>query len=207
MNSFQYESNDPVDATQADQTQAENPYASTNEFELSEISSSGEELSPIAFATTLFVWTVVCSLSAAPSFLFAVQDLAKDQVVAMIIGVVIFIGIYTSADLLTRERPFRKDARMRTILRSTFIVRSIMVIIFPIATITDVVLGMFSVSIVQFFAGPFYDQSLNFDRKMGFGVALATTLVQGCLLSVLLFFLGLFISGIVFITRSLLNRA
>ena len=200
------ESNGPADDAQGEPRQTENPYASTSDFEPAGIFSSDVELSPIGLVTTLFVWTGVCSLSAAPSFIFAAQELAKNQAIAMVIGVLIFIGLYSAADLLTRERPFRKDARMRTILRATFIVRSIMVILFPIATVTDVILGMFSVGFVQSVSRSFKGTNGTFDSKLGFGETLATTLVQGWLLSVLLFFLGLFITAIILVTRSLMNR-
>jgi uncharacterized membrane protein YqaE (UPF0057 family) len=81
-----------------------------------------------------------------------------------------------------------------------------MVIIFPIATTTDIFLGILSVSLVQAIARVFKVSNPSFDSNMSFGVTLVTTLVQGCLLSVLLFFLGLFISGIIFATRAVMNR-
>ncbi len=206
INSAQEESNRLMDDSRLDQRPAENPYASTSNFEPGGISSSVVEVSPAGLAKTLSVWSVVCALSAAPSFIIAVQSMAKDQVMAMVFGVVVFIMIYSAADLFTRERPFRKDSRMRTILRSTFIVRSVMVIIFPIATTTDIFLGILSVSLVQSIARVIEVSNPNFDSNMSFGVTLVTTLVQGCLLSVLLFFLGLFIGGIIFATRALMNR-
>ncbi len=124
----------------------------------------------------------------------------------MALGIIIFIGIYSYADLTTRSRPFRKNPRMRTILRATFIVRSIMVILFPIALTTDLFLGFASVSLVQSIAGFFGDIEPYTKHQMGFLMTLITTLVQGSLLSGLLFLLGLLISTIMFVARFLMNR-
>jgi hypothetical protein len=185
-----------------------NPYASTNIIEGVIDNDAIADIFPANLFVTIGIWSFVCILSAAPSFIIAINDIAKNQAIAMVLGVLIFIGIYTSADLLSRNRPIRKDPRMRTILRSTFIVRSIMVMLFPIATATDIFLGLFSVSIVNGTSRMFHSSTIdNYDGKMGFGMTLATTLVQGCLLSGLLFLLGLFIAAIIYVSRAVMNRA
>ncbi len=178
----------------------ENPYASSPAMDLEDASVEINENAPWHSGRSVLTWTVVCSLSSAPSFFFAIGSVAKNQALAMVLGVIIFIGIYTIADMLSRNSPFRRNSRMRSILRSTFIVRSIMVVVFPIAIYTDVTLGMLSVAIVGSVA-----QSTGeiYKRAFGFIETLATTLVQGCLLSILLFFLGLLISVFVFVIRSL----
>lgn len=84
------------------------------------------------------------------------------------------------------------------------VVRENMVVIFPVAMMTDMLLGMISVSLVQSVARPL--RAEYFKDSMGFGMTLATTLVQGCMLSILLFFLGLLITAIVFVIRSLASR-
>jgi hypothetical protein len=176
-----------------------NPYASTTNLEDSFIACEDSELDihPASVVKALLVWSLVCTLSAAPSFCVAIGSVARGQVLAMVLGVVIFTGIYTYADLFTRSLPIRKDLRMRTILRSTFIVRSIMVILYPIALWTDMFLGIASLTIVHFFLGRV---------EVGFGYILITTLIQGSLLSGLLFLLGLLISAIMYATRCLMNR-
>ncbi len=187
-----------------DPENSENPYAITNDFESIAITNPVEEVTPASIATTILLWTVVCSLSAAPSFFFAIAELARYQAAAMIVGVCIFIGIYSAADLLSRKLPFRKNPRIRSILRATFIVRSIMVVIFPVALVTDMFLGMFSVGLVRSVTRPLTTD--YFKDEMGFGMTLATTLVQGCMLSIFLFFLGLLISAIVFVVRAIASR-
>jgi hypothetical protein len=180
----------------------ENPYAITHDVE-SEGGLHQANRTPASLVATILLWTVVCSLSAAPSFFWANGEVAKDQDGAMVLGVVVFIGIYSAADLLSRGMLFRQNAQMRSILRATFMVRSVMVVIFPVALTTDLFLGMFSVSFVEYLVKPFHP---GLERKMSFGVAFATTLVQGGLLSIFLFFLGLLISAIVFLIRSLTIR-
>ena len=182
-----------------------NPYAPSHSVdpEISRVET--KELSTRVFVQTFLIWTCVCLLSAAPSFIIAFGDMAKSQVIALVLGILIFIVIYTSADLLSRDTPARKNTRFRSILRATFIIRSVMVVIFPIATVTDIFLGLFSVGIVfsvlRFFKIEFQENA------MGFGMVLATTLVQGCLLSIFLFFLGLLITVFQFILRSLFSQS
>jgi len=181
----------------------ENPFAPNPAMDLEDVSVETMEIASWNLGRSILTWTVVCSLSAAPSFFFAIGSVAKNQAAAMLIGVIIFIAIYTISDMHSRNSPFRRNPRMRSILRSTFIIRSIMVIVFPIAIFTDVFLGMYAVFIVRFVAQA---TDKNFESEIGFAATLATTLVQGCLLSILLFFLGLFISVFVFVIRSLASR-
>jgi hypothetical protein len=181
----------------------ENPYATSNAGSLDSILPPMNR-TEASFVTTFLTWTVVCGLSAAPSFFWAISEVAKDQANAMILGVVSFIGIYTAVDILSRDMPFRQNSRMRSILRATFIVRSVMVVIFPVALTTDLFLGLISVNFVGFVLKPLEPAM---QKGMSFGIAYATTLVQGCLLSVFLFFLGLLISAIVFLIRSLAGNA
>lgn len=188
------------------QTDLSNPYASTQNPEDSFISTEDHEIGAASVGKTILVWSLVCTLSAAPSFFFAIGAIARGQALAMALGVITFIGLYTYADLTTRSRPFRKNPRMRTILRATFIVRSIMVILFPLALTTDLFLGLASVSLVQSVARLFADIEPYSKNQMGFGMTLITTLVQGSLLSGLLFLLGLLISTIMYVARFLMNR-
>jgi hypothetical protein len=179
----------------------ENPYALTSETYSEAIANSETAISGVSILKSSLVWSIVCSVSAAPSFFIAVTEVAENQAIAMVIGVFIFIMIYTFADLVTRNLAARKNTRIRTILRATFIVRTIMVVFFPIALFTDVLLGAISVSILSSAARIFNAEFA--ESKMTFGMALATTLLQGCMLSILLFFLGLLIAVVVFVIRSL----
>ena len=79
-----------------------------------------------------------------------------------------------------------------------------MVVVFPVAMFTDLFFGMVSVSLVT---GVVKSLDVVFvENQMGFTMALTTTLVQGCLLSIFLFLLGLLITTIVFVIRSLASR-
>ncbi len=98
-------------------TDSENPYSPTAISELPPtLSVDGRRpMTPGRIVLSLFVWTLVCTLSAAPSFLIAISEIARDQAMAMIIGVIIFIGIYTAADLYTYSSKLRSSRRMRII--------------------------------------------------------------------------------------------
>jgi len=184
--------------------ESENPYALMHDLRSDEAERASRPRSNLSIAKTLFVWTLVCSLSAAPSFYFAISQMAKDQAAAMILGVIIFIAIYTLADLVSREFPARKNVHLRRIMRATFLVRSMMVVVFPLSLFTDLWLGMIAVGITTSLWRVFDREFLQ--NQMTFSMTLATTLLQGCLLSVLLLLLGLLIGVAAFVIRSLASR-
>ena len=181
-------------------TEPNNPSAPTTIHELPPSESEGEQRRPLTLgrmAGSLLVWTLVCTLSAAPSFAIAISDIAQDQAAAMILGVILFIAMYTTADVYTYSSKLRRSRRMRIILRSTFILRSLMVVLYPVAVFTDIILGMFSVSFVGLLFRLNDPAPASGPPQLDFAATLVTTLVQGTLLSLLLLLLGAIIAGII----------
>lgn len=105
-----------------------------------------EEFSPIR---SLGTWTLVCGISAAPSFVIAMGIIPKGTWPAMVMGVAIFIVLYVQLDYRTRQAAFRKDKRIRYSLYATYVLRIIASIIFPIGTFIDLMCGFCSAAVVS----------------------------------------------------------
>lgn len=108
-----------------------------------------KEPEPIAIPTVLrrlLLWTAVCVVSAAPSFVIAAHQYHQG---AMALGVVVFILIYTG---LTSTAAFERFHRRPFVRRTLYIgygTRMAISIIFPIAMFPDIVAGTLSISIVR----------------------------------------------------------
>ncbi len=89
----------------------ENPYTPSPLMAPEDSYVGVDETTPWIVGRSILTWTIVCSLSAAPSFVFAIGEIAKNQAVAMVLGIIIFIAIYSTADLVTRYSPFRRNPR------------------------------------------------------------------------------------------------
>ena len=127
----------------------------------------------------LLLWTAVCVISAAPSFVVAHQQ--YDQA-AMVLGVCLFILVYTA---LTSTEAFERFHRRRFIRRTLYIgygMRVAISIVFPIALFPDVFAGAISVSLVR--------EILRLEPQ-AFAGTLAATCISGALLNVIVFaFMG-----------------
>jgi|SRR5215217_1151094 len=129
------------------------------------------------------LWTVVCCVSAAPSFVWAggIQGTgprggAFDRG-AMAFGVALFILLYTAA---TSTRAFERFHARPFVRRTLYIgygVRVGLSLAFPIGLGADLLPGMLSVSTVE---------KLGLDPR-SFAGTFATTMVQGAILNVLIF--------------------
>lgn len=126
-----------------------------------------------SFPRRLALWAVLCSLSAAPSFVWAIG--AYDPA-AMGCGISIFILAYAVASGTTtvariKSRPFAR----RTFLIG-YITRVGISVTYPVGMALDMLPGMISKSIVESIV----------DRPEGFLGTLMTTVVQGAFLNVIL---------------------
>jgi hypothetical protein len=122
----------------------------------------------------LLLWTVVCGVSAAPSFLFAREGF-DDR--AMAVGVGLFILAYT---VVTSTRAFERFHDLPFVRRTLYIgygTRLAASIFFPVGMTADVFPGMISVGLVDNWTG--YDPE-------SFTGTFLITLVQGTLLNVIL---------------------
>ena len=135
------------------------------------------------------LWTIVCVVSAAPSFMWASHEFDRD---AMIVGVALFILAYTALTITPAFERFYHRPFVRRTLHVGYGVRVGLSILFPLGMGLDMMPGMLSVGIVEGVMGNGRD----------FAGTLATTVVQGTLLNVILF---LFMSIVYAIQRAFMR--
>jgi hypothetical protein len=142
----------------------------------------------------LLLWSVICLISAAPSFFFGVSlHGTAPPIVAMLLGIAVFIGLYTWASGTRFFRRLRRHPYARRCLFIGYGTRLFISIVFPIGIYVDMVCGIVSTGIVEHALG---------DAESVIGV-FVTTLLQGVELNVLLVLLMLASYGI---QRLLLGR-
>lgn len=151
---------------------------------------------------SLAIWSLVCVVSAIPSFVWGLGTIASTAAVAMLLGVVIFIVGYVFADQCTQQARWRRNRSLRTALKIGYITRLTISIIFPVGGFLDMVCGLFSVSIVDFASSIMIGGSATSGMpSAGFGQVLATTLVQGVVLNVVLAAYVLLVFGIMLVAN------
>lgn len=134
---------------------------------------------------TALRWALVCSISAAPSFAFGLIT-TDGRIAGMLVGILIFIVGYTWIDFRTAERPWRRRRRVRRTLRMVYGTRIAISILFPIGAYLDLFCGLISITITE----PITRLELR-NNSLDFFDALLTTLVQGCVMNVVLAVYGL----------------
>ena len=125
-------------------------------------------------------WLIVCSISAIPSFVFGMV-VTDNEVGGMLVGILIFVAGYTWLDFITAKRPWRQNPRIRRMLRITYGTRIAISILFPIGGFLDVMCGTLTLTIIS----PFTDV-IPGTNSLSFLGAMMTTLIQGCILNVVL---------------------
>ena len=143
----------------------------------------------------LLLWTVICAVSAAPSFFLASSEFSRP---AMVFGVCLFIAAYTAA---TSTRAFERFHGRPFVRRTLYIgygLRLAASCLMPIGFIDgggslagvlmlpDILPGILSVGLVQ--------NVLRIEEHSFIGTLLIT-IVQGTLLNLIVFFLMLAIWG------------
>ncbi len=126
------------------------------------------------FETRLVIWTVICTVSAAPSFLLAFSEF---DLGAMVCGIGVFILAYT---VVTGTETFRRCEAMAFVERTLYAgfgLRIMLTAVVPAGLVVDLLVGAISIQITR---GLFADSE-------GFACTFVTTLVQGALLNVALF--------------------
>ena len=127
----------------------------------------------------LALWTGVCSISAAPSFIWAAQEFDR---LAMITGVLLFIIAMTAMTCTRTFEHFEARPFVRRTLYIGYGGRLLISIAFPIGMFVDLWPGVISMELVQ---------SLGLETRAFLGTLLIT-LVQGGILNVILMlFMGL----------------
>ncbi|MFK8115387.1 MAG: hypothetical protein AB8B91_24530 [Rubripirellula sp.] len=177
-----------------------NPYAPTIHSDSDE--PVAEELTPVrsSLLATFGRWSLVCTLSATPSF-FLGLSITGGQVFGMLIGICLFILGYTALDYQTALSSVRQKKSVRRTLRITYGTRIVITVLFPIAVYLDMICGLISVGITSELSG--IDLSSN-SNEMGFLASLITTIVQGIVMNVVLGVYGIVVH-LIQLTIMLLN--
>lgn len=140
---------------------------------------------------TFLRWFVVCGISAIPSFVFGLI-VTGNQFAGMIVGILMFVAGYTWLDFATAHRPWRRNPRIRRTLRIAYGTRIAISVLFPIGGFLDVICGTLSMAITT----PLTGVVSPGEQSLGFFGAVLTTLVQGCLLNVVLGIYALLVHAI-----------
>jgi hypothetical protein len=132
-------------------------------------------------ARRALLWTLLCSISAIPSFLFAVNTFSFP---GMFFGVSLFIVLYTvftstPAFLKFREKPF-----VRRTLYIGYSIRLLVSVFFPVGMALDMIPGIISVGIVEELGG--VTGGSRAGPGADFVATFLITLIQGTILNVLL---------------------
>ena len=172
-------------------SQAENPFSppSATVAPPSPFASARPPRHDRSWIASVLLWTLICGVSAGPSFFWGLATIADQQYLAMVSGICIFIAIYTVADQLTQSRLWRHQPTMRLTLRIGYVTRLLVSVAFPIGIGVDLMCGIVSVGLVEAVI-----PSLNITYKgqsptesAGFFATLLVTLIQGVTLNVVLF--------------------
>ena len=185
-----------------------NPFAPPTSSDFLELQPASETESPRrhrSLPRCLLVWTVVCTVSAAPSFVWGLNTVAPSQAIAMLTGVAIFIAGYTLADFLTQHASWRQSPTTRLTLKIGYATRIAISILFPVGGTLDLICGSFSIGLSQqLFAtalpGEFGGGNAD---SLDFLGTLTITLIQGCVLNLVLTAYMLVVFTILFGVRRL----
>jgi len=137
------------------------------------------------FPRQLGMWTVICSISAAPSFFMALMDYREpQQVVAMVAGIFCFILAYAAFGSTPLAKQFRQSPRVRRTVAIGYGTRMVISLLsagfflgMPFPVVMDLYCGAISLGVIK---------SYGFYEGEPLGIFL-TTLLQGGFLNVVLF--------------------
>ena len=153
-----------------------------------------ETPSPPVPAKVFLKWLVICSVSAAPSFVIALmlaRDGVWDEIAGMSLGIMVFVLSYTYLELRPEVQRLLSDPRKRLTAKIGYGIRIGMSILFPVGFYLDMIVGFVSVAITTSFL-----QGGSPDEFGGFPWHFSTTIVQGILLNIVLLTLMLLIYGL-----------
>ncbi|WDI40858.1 hypothetical protein [Bremerella sp. P1] len=136
-------------------------------------------------------WSLICGISAIPSWVIAASA-TMAAISGMTTGVIIFAIGYTFLDVWTRKHPLRQKPEVKTTLRITYGTRIAISLLFPVGFFVDLWCGIIALTLTSLFF-----KTGDFDvSKMEFTSTLMTTLIQGCLLNIVLAGFGLVVYAI-----------
>lgn len=152
----------------------------------------------VRVASNFLVWTAICGVSAAPSFIWGMA-IAHDaeHVAAMLTGIGIFVLAYTAVSSLRAVETFKRRPFVGRTLKIGYGTRIALSILFPAGLTLDLWCGIAAVSITD----------LKHGAGNSFGLILATTLVQGVILNCILMVYMALIYGVQWVARKRPPRA
>ena len=167
-----------------------NPYAPPQAIEEPAISAAKSDVAKRPYAVRLLWalgrWSVVCGVSAAPSFMLWISHPTPEMKglhsVAMICGVAVFVIGYAIAECSPLYDRILKVPNARTVLYVGYISRMVLSFLFPLAVMVDMFFGIAAMAIVESLGG-----NLNSSNPtMAFIDVMGTTVVEGVLLNIAL---------------------
>jgi hypothetical protein len=133
----------------------------------------------------------VCGIAALPSFFWGFA-MTGGEITGMLLGIFLFAVGYTLIDFRTAAWPIRQKKTIRRTLRFTYGTRIAISVLFPVGGYLDAICGIFSLGLISSVFG----ESIERLDGMGFRLTLLTTIVQGCLLNIVLAVYGLLVFGV-----------
>jgi hypothetical protein len=139
------------------------------------------------------LWTVVCGVSALPSFVWAEMSSPIDfDLGAIITGILIVIGTYTLATGTQFVVRLQAKPRAARAFRIGYLFRMFLSALFPLGMGVDLIPGMISVMLVDGLLGGSVSKSGSGGNSVSFVITLSITLLQGLFLNLIGFaFMGL----------------
>ncbi len=129
------------------------------------------------------LWAALCSICAAPSFIWAAHQY---DAAAMLFGVFLFVVLYTGATCTPHFERLRDRPFVRRTLYLGYGTRLGLSIVFPLGMAVDLIPGMLSAEIVNSVTA----------NATGFAGTLITTVIQGAFLNAILGVFMLIVYGL-----------
>ncbi|HOW70889.1 MAG TPA: zinc ribbon domain-containing protein [Phycisphaerae bacterium] len=126
------------------------------------------------------LWTMICGITAIPSFVWARSEFSTP---GMVVGVALFVAMYTMVSGTSAVARWRTSRLTDRTFRIGYFTRVVVSAIVPLGMALDLVPGIVSVSLVEAVMNP---RIPAMSGGRGFFVTLVITLVQGTLLHITL---------------------
>ena len=149
---------------------------------------------PASLRRMIAVWSAVGIVSAAPSFVVGLA-ITEGQFVGMVAGVATFVGLLVLIDFRTTRTTWRRRPLVRRTLRTVYITRLIVSLVFPVGMYIDMLCGFASVGLSSIALS--IDPALRpDDHHHTFVFAYLTTLIQGGVIHVVMSVYGAAVAGV-----------
>ena len=161
------------------------------------------ELKPKSLVRVAVKWTLICAISAAPSFVVAMWATGSDAPVSaaagMLMAIFLFICAYTYAEMTPFFRRLMLDPRKKRAAKITYGIRVGVSIVFPVGIYLDFMIGILSVGLMSGLLGDGatpINRGQSFSPLMVAGWHFITTIVDGLIMNFVVFGLMLIVFGI-----------